>query len=127
MLNVALSPYAIDKENGKGQNVGIAIINGTDTKLASNKNAYGTKFAAPHLAEMPDLTKSVVKGKDTYDNTEQTLWLWAQIEKRVIPKLFGAGQSKPVLQPVNTDPHFPTNEEPVNHENTTPDGDDLPF
>lgn len=125
MLNVALSPYAIDKQNGKGQNVGIAIINGTDTQLAGNKNAYGTKFAAPHLAEMPDLVRSVSKGKETYDNTEQILWLWSEIERRVVPKLFGDAP-QPVPQPDN-DPRFPTVEEPQNFENNAPDGDDLPF
>lgn len=124
MLNVALSPYAIDKQNGKGQNVGIAIINGRDTQLAGNKNAYGTKLAAPHLAEMPDLVKSVSKGKETYDNTEQILWLWSEIERRVVPKLFGS-TSQPATQPA-TDPNFPTSDV-TDYADNAPDGDDLPF
>lgn len=90
-LNLALAPYAINKENGRGQNIGVSAVSGADCNLAGNARAYGNKPAAPHLAEMPDLKRLEIRGTVTYDCTDQHEWLWTQLQRTVIPRLSSLG------------------------------------
>ena len=127
--SLSLSPYAMDRPNG-GQNVGISAINGADYKMAANARAFGDKPAAKHLVGMPDLEPVTVRGVTTYDCTQQHLWLFAQLESKVVPKLskLGGASNTPATRQADqslNEPPFPANDL-TNYENNAPD-DSLPF
>lgn len=119
-----LSPYAIDKGNGKtGQNVGIAALNGADTKLTANATEFEGKPAAEHLSGMPELDKQTIKGIDVYDNTKRNEWLWTRLEERVLSKLgVITASQRPTTRTI---PHPDT----VNFKGNEnlPEAEDLPF
>lgn len=72
-------------------------------------------FTREETHGMPELTAVKIKGKDTWDNYDQMLFLEGFLEKNVKPKLSSHGSGA-----IDNDPPFAPDE-------ISPDDDDLPF
>lgn len=109
---VRLSPYALKNDSGSW-NIGVSIMNGTDTKLSAKRESEW-------LTDIPEATKIVFKGETQYDFTPIANWLIQKVGKKVLPKL----KKDPISAPSNAkDVDFPQDVPPTG----SADGDDLPF
>ena len=127
--SLSLSPFAMDKDNGK-QNIGISCISGTDTKLMARTSDFGGQTPSPHLAGLPPLDKVIVKGVTTWDNSTAHEWLWARLQEKVVPWLSDlGGAAQPKRQTVPDADHTKRgNMQPAFvPDNNFPSLEDLPF
>lgn len=120
---IRLAPYAIAKEGG-GWNIGVSAYSGVDKLEHSQTSDFLRGIAQP--------LKSEWKGDTLWDYSPVGKWLFDKVQELIAPKLLkdpiSVPQPKSTQQPANTgDEHFPTTPPPVDHENATSDGDDLPF
>ena len=123
--SLSMSPYAMDNKDGGAQNVGISCLSGAN-KLTAKASDFGGTQPDPHLAQMPRPSNVVVGGEQITDYTEQSLWLWAQIEKSVLPNLprFGETVPRTALPAPSPAPSNPTAASPYP---SFPSASDIPF
>lgn len=119
LQTLRLSPFAKKQDNGKWM-MFISAYSGPDGQLSAKKDD-------PHLQGIPQPETTQHKGETLWDFTPIARWLFARIQKEVIPNLGGS------IAPINTtvtanhSDDFPTEAPPVQTAPASVPDDDLPF
>lgn len=79
-LKIRLAPFSMEKD-GK-YNIGLSVINGTDSKLTADREKNN------NLANIPQAKSMDWKGKKEWDFTPISNWLLATFQEKVLPRLW---------------------------------------